>query len=48
MEDTVHLGGLTHFHLLNHERVFKHLERFLGRPSPALPHKVAGVAPVDP
>ena len=30
VEDCVHLGGLNHFHLLNHERVFEHLERFLG------------------
>lgn len=31
VDDCVHLGGLNHFHLLNHERVFEHLERFLGR-----------------
>lgn len=31
VEDKVHLGGLNHFHLLNHERVFEHLERFLQR-----------------
>lgn len=31
IEDAVHLGGLNHFHLLNHERVFEHLERFLAR-----------------
>jgi pimeloyl-ACP methyl ester carboxylesterase len=30
VEDCVHLGGLNHFHLLNHERVYEHLERFLG------------------
>ena len=31
VDDCVHLGGLNHFHLLNHERVFEHLEQFLGR-----------------
>ncbi len=35
VEDKVHLGGLNHFHLLNHERVFEHLERFLARPPAA-------------
>ena len=44
VEDTVHLGGLTHFHLLNHERVFRHLERFLGIEAPM----VAAGGPVDP
>lgn len=31
VDDCVHLSGLTHFHLLNHEQVFEHLERFLAR-----------------
>jgi hypothetical protein len=29
----VHLAGLNHFHLLNHARVYEHLERFLSRAS---------------
>jgi pimeloyl-ACP methyl ester carboxylesterase len=32
VEDCVHLGGLTHFKLLNHERVYEHLAGFLERP----------------
>ncbi len=31
VDDCVHLGGLNHFNLLNHTRVFEHLERFLAR-----------------
>ncbi len=27
----MHLGGLNHFHLLNHERVYEHLAAFLKR-----------------
>ena len=34
VEDCIHLGGLHHFNLLNHERVYEHLEQFLAR-SPA-------------
>ncbi|MEA2126527.1 MAG: hypothetical protein QOI80_3309, partial [Solirubrobacteraceae bacterium] len=31
VEDCVHLGGLNHFNLLNHKRVYEHLAMFLGR-----------------
>ncbi len=31
VEDCVHLGGLNHFHLLNHKQVYEHLARFLER-----------------
>ncbi len=31
VEDAVCLGGMNHFHLLNHRRVYEHLARFLGR-----------------
>jgi hypothetical protein len=31
VDDCVHLGGLNHFSLLNHDRVFEHLEQFLSR-----------------
>ncbi len=41
VDDCVHLGGLNHFHLLNHERVFEHLERFLGRARTDRPALVA-------
>ncbi|MGE4427831.1 MAG: lipase family alpha/beta hydrolase, partial [Solirubrobacteraceae bacterium] len=34
--DAVVLGGLTHFDLLSHPRVYEHLRRWLG-PAPALP-----------
>ncbi len=40
VDDCVQLGGLTHFRLLNHQRVYEHLERFLAReraPQRALP-----------
>jgi pimeloyl-ACP methyl ester carboxylesterase len=32
VEDAVCLGGLTHFRLLNHARVYEHLEKFLKKP----------------
>jgi hypothetical protein len=31
VDDCVHLGGLTHFNLLNHQRVYEHLAKFLVR-----------------
>ncbi|MEJ7893875.1 MAG: hypothetical protein WKF94_14685 [Solirubrobacteraceae bacterium] len=31
VEDCVHLGGLTHFHLLNHKQVYEQLARFMER-----------------
>jgi pimeloyl-ACP methyl ester carboxylesterase len=31
VDDCVHLGGLNHFNLLNHERVYEHLAEFLVR-----------------
>lgn len=31
VDDGVHLAGMNHFHLLNHQRVYEHLARFLGR-----------------
>jgi pimeloyl-ACP methyl ester carboxylesterase len=31
VEDAVHLGGLNHFNLLNHTRVYEHLAKFLQR-----------------
>jgi pimeloyl-ACP methyl ester carboxylesterase len=42
IDDCVHLGGLNHFNLLNHTRVYEHLATFLGRARavravPALP-----------
>jgi hypothetical protein len=42
VDDCVHLGGLNHFNLLNHTRVYEHLAKFLGRKRsvravPALP-----------
>ncbi len=29
--DVVQLAGIHHFNLLNHQRVYEHLARFLGR-----------------
>lgn len=31
VEDCIHIGGLNHFHLLNHKQVYEHLARFLER-----------------
>jgi pimeloyl-ACP methyl ester carboxylesterase len=31
VDDCVHLGGLNHFNLLNHTRVYEHLAKFLSR-----------------
>jgi pimeloyl-ACP methyl ester carboxylesterase len=53
VDDRVHLGGLNHFHLLNHARVYEHLQRFLSRASArrgprelaAAPPSVAGTPP---
>ncbi len=43
VEDKVHLGGLNHFHLLNHERVYQHLEQFLKR-APVARRQLTAVA----
>jgi hypothetical protein len=37
VEDTVHLGGLTHFSLLNHPRVYAQVRDWLAATTPAVP-----------
>jgi pimeloyl-ACP methyl ester carboxylesterase len=36
IDNGLHLGGATHFHLLNHPAVYEQLRSWLGRPAPAL------------